>query len=383
MRAAVAVPKTERAKSGNLFNSDPFQEMQAANEGSGIPPSFLFCWQAIEALVARLFGSSYVRGSSLRVTDQAQGDTSRLVRLSECCCDEASVRVTDGGMLLGGVPLNVGNTGFDRVRWDAEPDGLRRLRDRLIDRDDVAVEVKQRTTGVALIHRCRCLQQVLERVIDAVGVYDVLVTVQGRRNTDRDGLFERQRLTDRDDPVALLYRVGVAERQWRRKMSVIHLEQRDVVPRILTENARRHFGAVCEDCGDKRRAVNDVIGRENQPVAVVDESRAGLQRVRADVKSNDRRRVATHCLHDARLIVHTRSERRRRSRRRRIDGTARREVAGKSADDCGTSTVKTICHFILTLTTRRADARSIARGVPFRQVCGVGELMLLSAWTAG
>src|SRR5947209_12427621 len=165
-----------------------------------------------------------------------------------------------------------------RVRRDREADALGRrgVGGRLVDADDAAVVVDQRAAGVAGVDRSRGLQETLEEPRLPAVAADRLVAVEARDDTDRDRLLQRERLADRDRPLAGLQLRAVGELDRGRQLRVVvDLHEREIRAGVGGEQPPRDAVAVREDDRDPADAArNDVGVGHDQAVARVDEARA-------------------------------------------------------------------------------------------------------------
>ena len=113
---------------------------------------------------------------------------------------------------------------------------LRRVGDRGVDPDDLAVGVHERTTRVARVDGGVGLQHAVERR-GRSSVATVPVRAGDDALGDAQPALERERVADRDDLVADLQRVGVAELD-RRQARRVDLQHREVGRRVVPEERR-------------------------------------------------------------------------------------------------------------------------------------------------
>ena len=103
--------------------------------------------------------------------------------------------------------------------------------DRGINTDDFAAQIDQRTAAVPGIDRRICLQKVAEP-IDPIGPSLRADNAIGHR------LVEAERIADREDKIARLHRVGVAELE-RFHTGLIDFQNREI--ELLSAPIRRAF----------------------------------------------------------------------------------------------------------------------------------------------
>ena len=171
--------------------------------------------------------------------------------------------------------------GLDGVRGDRKADADVAARRRVVagldlrvDADHVAAPVQQRPARVAVVDRRVGLDDVVDRVAVRCGdrALDRADDPGGNR------AVETERVADRDDGVAHLRRVGVAERERRQRARArVDLEDGEVARRIGADDGRLHARAVREADPDLPGALDDVVVRDDVAGLVDDE--AGAERL--------------------------------------------------------------------------------------------------------
>ena len=157
---------------------------------------------------------------------------------------------------------------------DGEADVLRRLRvrDRRVDPEHLAVGVEERAARVARVDGRVGLEHADERRA-GVGV-DRAVRAGDDPPGHAQPAFERERVADRDDLVADLSGVGVAELD-AREPDAVDLEHGEVGRRVGADDLRRLRVAVGERHLDLVRTLGDVVVGDD--VAVVGDHEAGAR----------------------------------------------------------------------------------------------------------
>ena len=144
--------------------------------------------------------------------------------------------------------------------------------DRGVDADHFAVEVEQRSAGIAAIDGGVGLNVIVVRPrID--------VAVARRDDAGGHGAAEAERITDGDDPFAEPQLVGIAELHRLERLVAVHAQQSQVALGILADQIGLELGAVIEDDIDLVGVGDHVIVGDDQPGRIDDE--AGAQRIDA------------------------------------------------------------------------------------------------------
>src|SRR5581483_5456117 len=153
----------------------------------------------------------------------------------------------------------------------ADADRAARWRDdRRVDADDLAVEIEQRTTGVAAIDRGVGLDVIIIRPrID--------IAVTGRDDAGGHGAAETKRVADRDHPLAEPQRVGVAELHGDQRLVRLEAQQREIRAFVAADDLSLVLAAVVQNDVDLVGVGDHVVVGDDQPRRVDDE--AGTERV--------------------------------------------------------------------------------------------------------
>src|SRR4051794_1942359 len=123
--------------------------------------------------------------------------------------------------------------GIDR---SGEAEALRAAAaDGRVDADHLAIDVHERTAGVAEVDGGVSLDEVLE---GTGGVAEAERASLGRDDADGERVFELERIADGDGPVTLADAVGVAQRNARQRLAGLDLEEGDVGGRIAADDLR-------------------------------------------------------------------------------------------------------------------------------------------------
>src|SRR5262249_51857734 len=127
------------------------------------------------------------------------------------------------------------------VRWNGKADAGAAGDDRCVDADDLALHVHEWAAGVAGIDRGVGLDEVVERALtDLAGL--------GADDPGRDRGLKPERGADRDDPVADLHLVGVAEPNRRElALAVVQAEHGEVRLLVEADDLRLVLAAVERD----------------------------------------------------------------------------------------------------------------------------------------
>ena len=146
----------------------------------------------------------------------------------------------------------------------------RRRDDRGIDADDLAVEVEQRSAGIAAIDR----RISLNVVVVGTGI-DVAVA----RGNDACGhrAAEAEWIADGNDPFAQSQLVGIAEFDRLERLVGMHPQQREIALAVLADERGLELGAVVENDADFVRVGDDVIIGDDKAGRIDDE--AGTERI--------------------------------------------------------------------------------------------------------
>ena len=140
-----------------------------------------------------------------------------------------------------------------------------------VDADHVAAGVEQRPARVALVQR----GVGLDHVVDRVAVRRADHALQRADDPGRDGAVVAERIADRDDRVAHVDGVRVAERERRQRPRVrVDLQHSDVGGRVGADELRLHALVVREAHVDRARALDDVVVRDDVAGLVDHEARA-------------------------------------------------------------------------------------------------------------
>ena len=139
--------------------------------------------------------------------------------------------------------------------------------DHRVDAEHLAVEVRERPAGVARVDPRVGLQVILDRV------HAEAPATLGADDAGRDGRAEAERRADRDDPLADLRRVAVAEAR-RHEVFRGDAEHREIGRRIAPDELRREEATVREPHVDRQRVLDDVVVRQDSAVRREDDARA-------------------------------------------------------------------------------------------------------------
>src|SRR5262249_26850122 len=158
----------------------------------------------------------------------------------------------------------------DRRRGDREADAgvvARLALDLRVDADHAALRVQQRAAGVAVVDSRVGLDRVADRELRLAGDRPV----ERAHDAARDRLLEAERAADGDDAVADLQvaRAAYGEREELRGGRV-DLDHGEVGGLVRADQVGAVGLAVPELDGDRRGAIDDVLVRDDVPVAVVD-----------------------------------------------------------------------------------------------------------------
>src|SRR5581483_4933415 len=176
-------------------------------------------------------------------------------------------------VLRGAARDQLGGDRLHRVRRDREADACVVARvavDLRRDADHLAAEIEERPARVPVVDRRVGLDRVLDRGVVRRGD----LAPEGADDPAGDGVVEPERVADRDDAVADLDLVGVAERdRVEPARQRVDLDHREVRRGVLADERRLVGRAVGERDRDVRGAVDDVLVRDDVPLRVVDEAR--------------------------------------------------------------------------------------------------------------
>src|SRR4029079_4374396 len=163
--------------------------------------------------------------------------------------------------------------GDNRLRWHRKADADRTAGgrdDQRVDADDVAIEVEQRTAGIAAVDGGVGLDIAVIRPRGDVAVL-------GRDDTGRHRAAEAERIADRDHPVAEAQLVGVAELYGDQRLRRLDLQHGEVGLLVDANQVGLDLGAVVEDDVDLVGVRDDVVVGDDDASGVDDE--AGAERV--------------------------------------------------------------------------------------------------------
>ena len=166
--------------------------------------------------------------------------------------------------------------------------------ERRIDTHHLAVEVHQRTTGIAVIDRRVGLDVIVERrVLD--------VAMQRADDPRRYRHAETERIADRQHAVAHPEVVAVGPFQHRQRSVDIHLHHREVGHRRDCDQPAVCPIAIVEDHLDVERAGDDVVVGDDDPGWIDDEARAiGLHPARRSAWLFRRKQLPDRDVHHSR-----------------------------------------------------------------------------------
>ncbi len=143
--------------------------------------------------------------------------------------------------------------------------------DRRIDAHEPAPGVDQRAAGIAGVDGGVGLNE--EPV-----VVDADVGARQRRDDAlRHALADAEGIAERDDEIADLYRVGIAERDGRKRGVALDLEHRQIGAGIVEHDGRRIFALVGERDLHVGHAGDDVVVGDDEAAGIDDD--AGAQRL--------------------------------------------------------------------------------------------------------
>ena len=161
----------------------------------------------------------------------------------------------------------------DRLRGHREADADRaagRRDDRGVDADHFAVDVEQRTAGIAAVDG----GVGLDVVVIGAGVD---VAVARRDDAGRHRAAEAERIADRHHPVADAHLVGIAELHRHQRLRRLELQHREVGLLVDADQLGLDLGAVVEDDLDLVGIRDDVVVGDDDARGIDDE--AGAERL--------------------------------------------------------------------------------------------------------
>ena len=137
--------------------------------------------------------------------------------------------------------------------------------------DDLAAQVEQRAARVARVDRRVGLQEIV--VAARVERHVLLRAALGADDAGAHRVREAERIADRDDPVAHVDRVRVAEGQ-RAQVLRVDAHDGDVRLRVGADDLAGELALVGELDLDRVGPLDDVVVREDDAALVDDEARA-------------------------------------------------------------------------------------------------------------
>ncbi len=142
--------------------------------------------------------------------------------------------------------------------------------DRGIDADDLAVEIEQRTAGIAAIDGGVGLDVIVIRS-------GIDVAVARRDDAGGDRAAETERIADGDDPFAEPQLAGIAELHRLQRLVGVYAQERKVGLGVLADQIGLELGAVVEDDIDLVGVGDHVIIGDHEPGRIDDET--GAERI--------------------------------------------------------------------------------------------------------
>ena len=165
-----------------------------------------------------------------------------------------------------------GNGARRRHRETDTDRAARGRNDRGVDADDFAVEVEQRTAGIAPVDGGVGLDVVVVRT-------RVDVAVARRDDTCGHGAAETERVADGDDPFAKPQLVGIAEFNGLERLVGVHAQQREIALCIPADQLGGNLGAVVENDVDLVSIGDDMVVGDDEAGRIDDKT--GTERVDA------------------------------------------------------------------------------------------------------
>ncbi len=131
---------------------------------------------------------------------------------------------------------------------------------------DGSVEVDERPAAAAGIDRRVGLEELDSRSVEAAPL--------GAENPGRDGVMKAQWIADRDDVIAHVQAIGVAERSWAKTRGIGNPQQREVGVWVGANDRRVQVVAVRRSHVDQRCALHHVRVGQNQPCGIDHDARS-------------------------------------------------------------------------------------------------------------